>query len=242
MRRFALILAAAVAIISGCRDRSGIRGYWYSRDVGIEDFKAAEEQFADFAEMAVSAPRRDAFAAVNALLKKASGDEVTYLVYTDWISRAFGLIASPCYSPDIFIHAADKILSKGMLSGSATDEYRRKREFCLHNRQGSKVLLPYLAEGEEPVPLVQRTVFLVVDQSCPSCRESMVRFLSPEWSDAWLVALCYGRGPLPEERGWDCRRLSPDQTVLDVRQGPFFFVTTPDGRIEQSYTPVNDIL
>lgn len=237
MRRLALIFAAFAAIISGCRNDSGLRGYWSSRTLDISDIAAAEAQFTDFVELAVQAPEADAFAAVDCLLKKARKDEVTYLVYADWIVRGFSSIASPCHSCAIFVHAADKILSQGIVSSYDADEIRRNREFCLHNRVGEKAEIPLLP-GDDAVPANNRTLFLVVDQDCPTCTESMGRFLLPEWVGTDLVALCYGHGPLPDTDGWNCRRIPSDQNIFDTRQAPFFFVTAADGTVETTYTSV----
>lgn len=230
MRRVVLlILVAAATLISGCRNSSGVRGYWSSRTPDVTDYPAAEDEFARFAELAVQAPEADAFAAVDQLLKKAARqDEVTFLVYSDLFIRAFSLPASPCYNAALFVHAADKILSHKGLDAYTAGELRRRRAFCLFNRVGERATLPV------DIPLVQRTLFLVVDQDCPSCRTAMEGF--PDWPGTWRVALCHGHGPLPEVPGWDCFPLSADQEILDVREGPFYFVTSEDGIIEISYT------
>ena len=241
MRRLALIIAALAAIISGCRDNSGVRGYWSTRTLDLENVAAAEAQFADFAELAVKAPERDAFVALDRLLKKASKDEVTYLVYTDWIVSGFYSIASPCHSCSIFLQASDKILSQGIVSNYEADEIKRSREFCLHNRVGDKTELPELLNGDvHSISMDRRTVFLVIDQDCPSCFGAIRQFSSPEWAGTARVALCYGHGPLPEADGWEFFRIPENQTLIDVRQAPFFFVSAPDGTIEITYTPVHD--
>ena len=134
MRLTALVFASLAIIISGCRDKSGVRGYWYSHTPDISDYASAEAVFTDFVEQAVQAPKADAFAAVDLLLRKAGEDGVTYRVYADLIARGFGTIASPCYSCKIFVHAADNILDRGILDGFSLEEYRLRREFCLHNR------------------------------------------------------------------------------------------------------------
>ena len=237
MRKAVLILTAIAAIISGCRDNSGVRGYWSSRTLNLEDYTAAEEEFANFAELAVKAPEEDAFAAVDMLLEKASKDEVTYLVYCDLILRGFGLIASPCHSVPIFIHAADAILSQGIVDPYTAHQFETRREFMLHNKVGDKAEIPV----DFDFPLVQRTLFLVIDQTCPTCTATMTKFFSTEWKDSWLVALCYGPGPLPIEPGWDCYPLVADQNILDTHEAPFFFVTSADGTVEKTYTSPYDL-
>lgn len=242
MRKAVLVWMAVWALFSGCRNQSGVRGYWASRSVDIEDFDAAQEQFTEFAQLAAQAPEADAFAAVDRLLKKASKDTVTYLVYTEWINRAFSFLDSPCHNCDIFLHAADKALHQGILTQYATEEYTIRRNFCLYNRAGEKAVIPHLYNRDGTVfefPLVQRTLFLVTDQNCPSCRRTMEMFRSPDWADTWLVALCYGRGPLPEEPGWDCYKLPVDQTIIDPREGPFYFVTNEQGIVETTYEKID---
>lgn len=237
MRRVALILAAAAAILSGCRDNSGIRGYWSERTPNLDDVAASEEEFTDFVEQAVQAPRADAFAAIDLLLKKARKDEVVYLVYADWIIQGFSSIASPCYSCEIFVHAADKVLKQDIVHGESRLRYEQRRNFCLHNRVGDKAEIPELMDGDK-LEMNGRTLVLLVDQDCPSCRESMQFFATPKWEGTTKVALCYGHGRLPEEPGWDCRRISEEQTILDAREAPFFYIISPDGTVEKTYTPV----
>ena len=238
MRLVALALAASAVIISGCQNKYDVRGYWSSRTINLENIAAAEDEFADFALLASKAPEKDAFAAVDMLLKKAGKDEVAYLVYSEWIIRGFSSISSPCRNCPIFVHAADRILSQGILSDFEADEYRRRREFCLHNQIGDRAEIPLLSD--EIVQFPGRTLFLVLDQDCPSCRESMLKFDSDKWAGTSLVALCCGHGPLPDTPGWKCYRFIHEQEIIDTRQTPFFFVISPDGTIEKSYTPVYD--
>ena len=235
MRNILLALFAVSAIISGCRPAAGVRGYWSEKTPNIEDIAAAEEEFADFAELALAAPEADAFAAVDQLLRKASKDEVTYIIYTDWIERGFGLVASPCFSCPIFVHAANTVRKQKILDAYLSGEYEKRREFCSHNRIGSKAELPMEYAPEE------RTLFLVVDQDCPSCRKAMDR-LALENEDARLVALCCGHGPLPAEPGWNSIRLPHDQTIFDTAQSPFYFVTDADGIVVITYKSAYDSL
>lgn len=236
MKRLALTLFVAAALISGCREQPGVRGYWSDRTLNVDDYAAAEEEFTDFVEYAVTAPETVAFADIDMLLEKAAGqDDVTYMIYADWILKGFGAIASPCHSCPLFLHAADWILGRGIPSGDITSRLERQRSFCLYNRPGDVARFPELTEGSLP-ETTRRTLYLLVDQDCTTCRRSMSRFEGPEWEGTALVALCYGRGSLPEEPGWTSYRIRRDQTLLDTRQAPFYYVVSPDGTIEISYT------
>lgn len=238
MKSFALVLlVASASIISGCRNNSGIRGYWSSRTLDIDNYKAVEEEFTDFVELAAAAPEADAFAAVDMLLKKARKDDVTYIIYADLILRGFSSIGSPCRSCPIFLHAADNILSHGIPSGDMTQRYQKRRNLCLHNNFGDTAEIPELTDGAS-LEISGRTLVLIVDQDCSTCRQSMEKFSSEKWSGTSLVALCYGHGPLPERAGWVCYQMSRNQTLLDTREAPFFYVISPDGKVELSYTSV----
>ena len=238
MKPFALTLVVAAALISGCREQPGYRGYWSDRTLDIDDYEAAEEDFTDFVEYAVTIPEAQASADIDQLLEKASQDEITYLFYADWILKGFGSIASPCRSCPLLVHAADWVLAHDLPSWEMKARYEVQRNFCLHNRPGDVAELPDLEE-DALAPFRQRTLILVVDQGCSTCRESMARFETPEWDGTDRVALCYGRGPLPENPAWQCYRMSPDQTLLDTRQAPFYYVVSTEGTVEQSYSPVH---
>ena len=156
MRKSLILLSALAVLFSGCRDNSGIRSYWASHNVDVEsDFKTAESQFTDFVELASAAPEADAFAAIDMLLAKARKNEVAYLVYTEWIYRGFSSILSPCRSCPIFIHAADKILSHGILRDELAQQYDRRRAFCRYNRAGDTAVIPVSGCGPG-LPVLQR--------------------------------------------------------------------------------------
>ena len=238
MKHLAIVLlVASASIISGCRNNSGVRGYWSSRTLDVDHYEAAEEEFADFVELAAAAPQADAFAAVDQLLKKARKDDVAYIIYADLIMRGFSSIGSPCRSCPIFLHAADNILSHGIPSGDMAMRYQKRRELCLHNNVGKAAEFPKLVGGAA-LEISRRTVVLVVDQDCSTCRQSMQRFSSEKWEGSALVALCYGHGPLPELEGWECYQMSRSQTLLDTSEAPLFYVVSPDGKVEISYTSV----
>ena len=232
-----MTLAATAAIISGCRDNTGVRGYWSTRTLDVDNYVAAEEEFTDFVEMTASAPEKDSFAAIDMLLKKARKDDVTYIIYADLILKGFSSIGSPCRSCPIFLHAADNILSHGIPSGDMTIRYQKRRAQCLHNMVGADAEFPPLSDADG-IHVNGRTLILLVDQDCSTCRQSMERFSSPKWEGTVLVALCYGHGPLPDREGWECYKMSRSQTLLDTREAPLFYVVSPDGKVEISYTSV----
>lgn len=239
MKTFVLALIASAAIISGCRDNTGVRGYWSSRDLNLDNYAAAEEEFTDFVELAFAAPEKDAFSAVDMLLQKARKDDVTYLVYADLIIRGFSSIGSPCRSCPIFLHAADNVLSHGLPSGDMTLRYQKRRNLCLHNNVGEVAEIPELA-GHDSLDISGRTLILVVDQDCSTCRQSLERFDSDKWAGTTLIALCCGHGPIPERPGWKCYQMSRSQTLLDTRETPFFYVISLEGKVEIPYTSVYD--
>lgn len=231
MNKLIPFIAAAAVLISGCRNNSGIRGFWAEMDLDVEtDYAAAESQFTDFVELASKSPQADAFAAIDKLLSRARKDEFAYLVYTEWIYRGFSPLASPCRSCPIFVHAAKRILSEGILRDELASQFEKRMNFCMHNGTGKKATLP------ANITCTQKTLFLVVDQDCPSCKEAMQRITHAEYPDTHFVALCYGHGPMPDAPGWECMPLPSDQTILDTREAPFFFIVSEDGTIEQSYT------
>ena len=203
----------------------------------MDNYKAAEEEFADFVELASAAPQADAFAAVDMLLKKARKDDVTYIIYADLIMRGFSSIGSPCRSCPVFLHAADNVLSHGIPSGDLTAKYQKRRNFCLHNNVGDVAEIPKLV-GDASVQISSRTLVIVVDQDCSTCRQSMDRFSSEKWDGTTRIALCYGHGPIPEQPGWECYQMSRSQTLLDTAEAPLFYVISPDGKVEISYTSV----
>lgn len=239
MRRSVLYIAVVAVLLGACRERPSVASYWASRSLDISDIRASEEEFAEFAELAVSAPVEDAIAGIDLLLDRVSSQPVTYYVYSQWLFEGFGSLLSPCHSDTLFVYAADRIVSEGIMDGYERELFLTRREYCLHNRVGMRADIPRIYDREykiSNVPLVQKTLFLVVDQACPSCVDAMTGFISPQWADTWLIALCVGRGPLPVEPGWDCFFVDPEQVLFDPSATPFYFVTAPDGTVETGYT------
>ena len=52
-RTFTAVLC--LALLAGCQ-ASGVGNFWYTHSIDYSDIHAAEDQFADFSELAVAAP------------------------------------------------------------------------------------------------------------------------------------------------------------------------------------------
>ena len=237
MRKTAFLLTL-VMLLSGCKG-PGARSYWDTHSTDVEDYRVSEEEFADFAELTLAMSPEKAREEIDRLYEKIGDDAVSYIIYSEWIAGAFYSMLSPCMDKDLYVYAADRMLRERVLDDYDLEVVGLRRENCLHNRKGMTAEIPALwdREGNEmTVPLVQKTLFLVVDQDCPSCTEAMTRFISPQWADTWLIALCIGRGPLPVEPGWDCYLMDRDQRFIDTSASPFYFVTAADGTVETGYT------
>ena len=100
-----------------------------------------------------------------------------------------------------------------------------------YNLAGSKAVVPGVDFGE-------RTLVLVLNLSCPSCRESIQKMdKDPSWRNARKVAVCCGFGPVPECSGWEISvRPEGASEVFDIDMSPFYFVVGSDGVVEKTYT------
>ena len=100
-----------------------------------------------------------------------------------------------------------------------------------YNLPGERATVPGLPTFDT------RTLVLVLDLSCPSCRQALQKLSSdPEWADASRLAVCYGYGPGPEIPGWEILMLGGDTTVFDPQLTPIYFVVAADGTVERGYT------
>lgn len=228
MRKITVVIFTALALLS-C-DRPEIVSFWDTHSIDYTDIDAAEDQFADFAELAVAAPEKDAFKAIDILYNRLRKDEVAYYIYSDWMEAAFYNLISPCHSPALFGKAVDRIVKDGVLTSGAAEPFIRKREWSGYNLPGAVATVP-------GVVIRERAVVLVLDQGCPSCREALsaVEALFP---DARHVAVCCGYGPTPAVGGWEYVSDDSSNPVFDPRMTPIYFVVDSDGRVEVSYTTV----
>lgn len=231
MRRVlsALPVLAAVLVFS-CGPRPEIVRFWDTHSIDYSDIDAAEEQFADFAELAVAAPERDARKAIDVLYNHLKADEVAYYIYSDWMESAFYNLLSPCHSPALYAKAVERIVADGVIPRGSSDPYIQKREWAGYNLQGKKATVPGVVFRE-------KTLVLVLDKGCPTCREALT-LLEEKWPDVRRVAVCCGYGPEPSVEGWEYVHQDSSNPVFDPRMTPIYFVVAADGTVEVSYTTV----
>ena len=104
-----------LALLAGCR-ASGVGDFWNTHSIDYSDIHAAEEQFADFAELTIPAPEEDALAALDVLFDKLKQDTVAYYLYSEWMDGAFYNLLSPCRNATLYGKAVDRMAADGILT------------------------------------------------------------------------------------------------------------------------------
>lgn len=227
MSRYTAIIFC-LALLVGCQAK-GVSDFWDTHSIDYSDINAAQDQFADFAELAVAAPENEALSAIDALFDKLKEDAVAYYIYTDWLDGAFYNIFSPCRNSAIYSKAVDRIVADGILSQNECEPFIEKREWIGYNLEGEKATVPGMA-------LCQSALILVLDQSCPSCREALTGLAqNSQWTDLRHIAICCGYGPLPSVPGWEYLQPNNASAVFDPRMTPIYFVVSADGTVETAY-------
>ena len=233
-RVLALIFTAAVLLScqSGKKPAPSVIDYWDRHDWHLdEDLDITEERFADFAELAAAAPKEEAVAALGALLDSLKAkDEVAYYIYAGWVEGAFYHPLSPCRNYDLYSYAVDRIATDGVMSSDEFAPLLRRKHWMSLNLPGEKAVIP------EADPEGRNTLVLVVDLSCPTCRESLGR-LANEWAEARHLAICFGPGNLPDVPGWEYQQEASVSDWFDIRLAPAYYLIDPAGVVLQSYTP-----
>lgn len=232
-------IAAALLVVCAvsCKTPS-VKGFWDRHTPDITNIQQAEDEFAQFAELAVAAPAQDAQKEIDHLLNLLKADEVAYYVYTEWVVRAFYSSASPCRNCDLFVYSMERILQDGIIEGYDAEVYQRFITACKTNRVGDRVTLPVLRDARgETVDLEpgKPTLYMVVDLSCPSCLKALEKYAG-EYPEALHLALCSGPGRFPEVEGWTFYRAVDTESVYDVSAAPFYFLVNSDDIIEIPYT------
>jgi hypothetical protein len=225
------VITLCLALLMGCQ-ASGIRGYWDAFPLLEKDLSLSEDRFARFAELAVAAPQDQALAAMDILFDKLKQDTVAYYVYSEWVDGAFYNLLSPCRSVPLYNKAVERMVSDSVLQLEECEPFLQRREWMQFNQPGAPATVP----GRNTFP--SRTLVLVLDLSCPSCRQALERLSAdPQWAEARHLAVCCGSGPLPTVSGWEY--LSPENAtaVFDPHLSPIYFVVAAGGVVERGYTP-----
>ncbi|MBR4809546.1 MAG: DUF5106 domain-containing protein [Bacteroidales bacterium] len=233
-------IPAIILLLSGCTGRSGIVHFWDKLDTSVtsENYSESEDRFAGFAELAADAPYQEAAAAIDRLFNKLSSDEVSYLVYSEWVVSAFHSILSPVRSPELFAKAVDRFVSDGIISGGELEPLQELAAKDRLNLTGSECTLPELTlEDGSPVhwSAGSETVFAVVNLDCATCVGALYA-LSGEAGEH--VALCYGQTPAPVVPGWEYRYSPALDKVFDLDAAPFWFSVNADGLVQTPYSPI----
>ncbi|MCR5407612.1 MAG: DUF5106 domain-containing protein [Bacteroidales bacterium] len=217
------------AFLLGCNENP-VRSFWNDIPLLEKDIRVSEDRMAQFAEKAVRAPEVDALAAIDILFNRLKDDEVAYYVYSEWIDGAFYNILSPCRNATLYSKAVDRMAADGIISSSSLESFQRKREWIQFNQKGLKATVPGCVIHE-------RTLVLVLDTGCPTCREALTKLSAqPEWADVRRIAVCFGYGQEPTVPGWEYISDPQASAVFDPKITPVFFVVAADGSVETSYT------
>ena len=228
MKRFFFCILSLVLLV-GCQGQD-VSHFWDTHSIDYSDILAAEDQFAIFAEKAVAAPEADALTAMDGLFDHLLRDTVGYYIYSDWMDAAFYNLLSPCRNAPLYSKAVERMVTDGILNASEYGPFLQRRDWIQYNLAGGKATVPGLSDFDV------RTLVLVLDKSCPSCREALERMAAdPQWDGAAKVAVCLGFGPNPTVPGWEY--LSPENamTVFDIHLTPVYFVVSADGTVEIPY-------
>lgn len=230
MKRASFILLGILLLLA-C-GRQGIRYYWDTHSTDYADIRAAEDQFAAFAELAVEAPEKEALAALDRLFDQLKQDEVGYCIYADWMAGAFYSLYSPCRSPLLFSKAVDRIVADGIVPNGLYEQWVRQRGWIQYNQVGEPATVPGLITFEG------RTLVLLLDLGCPSCRAALeVLGADTRWAACRHVAVGLGFGPEPDVPGWEYLHTEESAAVFDPHLTPVYFVVAADGTVEIPYTP-----
>ena len=233
-------VAAALIILSGCSGRSGIVHFWDGLDTTVtsENYSESEDRFAGFAELTLDAPSRQASAALDRLLDKLSSDEVSYLVYSEWMVSAFHSILSPVRNPQLFAKAVERFASDGIVSRGELEPLQELAAKDRINLPGSSCKLPELvdADGQSaPWSPGDGTVFAVVNLDCATCVSALYALREEPGAH---IALCYGITPAPVIPGWEYRYSSALDEIFDLDAAPFWFTVDASGKVLTPYSPI----
>lgn len=233
MRLIAPVLVACVLTLAlGCQN-TGVRSFWDDVDITVTEsnYQQLEDIFVRFSEKAVKAPEEDASAAINTLFDRLASDEVSYYVYSDWIKSSFYSILSPCRNGKLFGIAVDRIEKDGILDEATIERLSSLNRYISINQPGAKCTLP---EGAI-MPDGAKTLYLVVDITCPSCTAALKSLGNNKKIDK-RVALCFGGHTAPKADGWEFCFPEDMHEYFDLESTPVWFMVDADGTVLKSYT------
>lgn len=223
------VIFLCLALLAGCQ-ASGIRGYWNSVPLLEEDLSVSEDRFAQFAELTASAPEKEALEAIDILFDKLCKDTLAYYIYAEWAESAYYNLLSPCRNAALYSKAVDRMVADRVLTESEILPSLQRREWIQYNLKGARATVP-------GVIIKERTLVLVLDKGCPSCKEALSG-LAEKWADTRRIAVCCGYGAVPAVPGWEYVTEKESGAVFDPRMTPIYFVVSPDGTVETPYTLV----
>ena len=219
-----------ILALTSCHEQ-GVRVFWKTHSIDYSDIHAAEEQFADFAELAVAAPEKEALKAMDGLFNQLKKDTVAYYIYSDWTVGAFYNLLSPCRNAQLFSKAVKRMETDGIFCPDECEPYQQMRTWLQYNQQGAKATVPGLASIDT------RTLVLVLDLGCPTCRKALETLAEdPQWEGLAKVAVGCGHGPRPDVPGWDYLYPEDAEEVFDPQMTPIYFVVAEDGTVEIPYS------
>ena len=234
------IFTAAALLLSGCAGNDSVSKFWNGVDTTVteDNYSQAQDRFADFAELTVAVPAKQASAALDKLLDKLTSDEVSYYVYSEWLVAAYHSLLSPCRNPELFARCVERFRKDGIMNES---EYAPLLELAAKdklNAAGTELTLPLLKDASgEPATLAfsQETVFAVINLDCATCVSALSALADKPGKH---VALCFGHTPAPEIPGWEYFYSDSMDEIFDLDAAPFWFTAGADGIIVTPYTRV----
>ena len=227
MKTLLPVLFTAIALAT-CTS-GGVKGYWGKHAPQISNIEAAREQFAEFAELTAVSSEKDVLLETDRLFDLLKQDEVAYYVYSEWMDGVFYSISSPFRNTALYSRAVERMTMDGVLSTDECEPFIRRKEWASINQKGDEAIIPGV------VTKGVRSLILVVDLGCPSCRTTLLTF-KDSYPDCRHIAVCLGHGPTPNVEGWDCIYPEHAEVVFDIRNTPVYFVVSPDGIVEEPYS------
>ena len=176
-----------LALLAGCQ-AAGVGNFWEKHRIDYTDIRAAEDQFADFAELAAAAPAEEAFAALDDLFDQLKQDTVAYYLYSEWMEGAFYNLLSPCRSAALYGKSVDRIVADGVLTENDYAPYLRRREWIGYNLEGHRLSSPEYPRST-PAPWCWCWTWAVLPAAKPWKNWAVTRSgrIFGNWPSAWAT-------------------------------------------------------